>query len=48
MSTLTARAEADLVSPHGGTLVDRIVPRAEAAALERRATGLPSLTLDAR
>jgi sulfate adenylyltransferase len=48
MSTLTARAEADLVSPHGGTLVDRIVPRAEAAALERRATVLPSLTLDAR
>src|SRR6266511_2877912 len=48
MSTLTARAEADLVSPHAGTLVDRIVPRAEAAALERRATGLPSLTLDAR
>ena len=48
MSTPSAHAEADLVSPHGGTLVDRIVPRSEAAALERRAAGLPSLTLDAR
>jgi len=48
MSTLTARAEADLVSPHGGDLVDRVVPQAEAEALKRRATGLPSLTLDAR
>ncbi len=48
MSTLTARAEADLVSPHGGALVDRIVPRADAEALKRRASGLPSLTLDAR
>jgi sulfate adenylyltransferase len=48
MSTLTALAEADLVSPHGGTLVDRIVPLAEAEALRRRAALLPSLTLDAR
>src|SRR5260370_26954665 len=49
MSTLpAARAEADLVSPHGGALVDRIVPRTEAAALERRAMGLPSLSFDAR
>src|SRR6267143_4411733 len=48
MSTLTARAEAELVSPHGRTLVDRIVPRAEVESLKRRASGLPSLTLDAR
>src|SRR5260370_4567612 len=49
MSTLpAARAEADLVSPHGGALVDRIVPRTEAAALERRAMGLPPPRLDAR
>jgi sulfate adenylyltransferase len=48
MSTLTALAEADLVSPHGGTLIDRIVPLAAAEALRRRAAPLPSLTLDAR
>ncbi len=48
MSTQTALAEADLVSPHGGTLVDRIVPPPEAEALRRRAALLPSLTLDAR
>ena len=48
MSTQTVRAEADLVSPHGGALVDRIVPGAEAEALKRRASGLPSLNLDAR
>jgi sulfate adenylyltransferase len=48
MSTLTALAEADLVSPHGGPLVDRIVPLAEAEALRRRAALLPSLTLDPR
>jgi sulfate adenylyltransferase len=48
MSTQTALAEADLVSPHGGTLVDRIVPLAESERLRRRAALLPSLTLDAR
>jgi sulfate adenylyltransferase len=45
--TLT-KPEADLVTPHGGTLVDRIVPVAEAEALRRRAEGLPSVTLDGR
>jgi sulfate adenylyltransferase len=48
MSTLTALAEADLVSPHGGALVDRIVPLAEVESLGKRAALLPSLTLDAR
>jgi sulfate adenylyltransferase len=48
MSALTALAQADLVTPHGGTLVDRIVPLADAEALRRRAALLPSLTLDAR
>src|SRR2546430_3021197 len=39
----------NLVAPHGGTLVDRITPSSEAAdALTARATGLPSVELDAR
>jgi sulfate adenylyltransferase len=37
-----------LVSPHGGVLVNRIVPEAEVAALRAFATGLPRLDLDAR
>jgi sulfate adenylyltransferase len=41
-------AENALVRPHGGRLVSRIVPEAEAEALRRRATALPRLTLDAR
>ena len=36
------------VPPHGGLLVDRIVPPAEAAALRQRAEALPALSLDAR
>jgi sulfate adenylyltransferase len=37
-----------LVTPHGGTLVDRIVPDTEAESLRTEASGLVSLTLDAR
>lgn len=36
------------VQPHGGTLVDRIVPAAAAPALRREAEALPVLSLDAR
>jgi sulfate adenylyltransferase len=37
-----------LVEPHGGTLVDRIVPAEEVEGLRHRAESLPLLTLDAR
>ena len=37
-----------LVQPHGGTLVDRVVPAAEADAFRAATRALPSLTLDAR
>jgi len=36
------------VEPHGGTLVDRIVPAAEAEDLRRRASDLPRIALDGR
>jgi sulfate adenylyltransferase len=39
---------ASVVSPHGGVLVDRIVPEEEAAATIDRAARLPVLLLDAR
>jgi sulfate adenylyltransferase len=37
-----------LVQPHGGTLIDRLVPPTEADAFRDAARGLPSLVLDAR
>ena len=37
-----------LVTPHGGTLVDRLVPESEAAAFAARAATLPTLPIDAR
>ena len=37
-----------LVTPHGGTLVDRLVPESEAAAFAARAASLPTLPIDAR
>ena len=37
-----------LVQPHGGSLVDRVVPAAEADAFRAATRALPSLTLDAR
>ncbi len=37
-----------LPEPHGGVLVDRLVPREEARELRRRAARLPQLALDAR
>jgi len=37
-----------IVAPHGGTLVDRLVPEDEAPALRERAGSLPRLALDAR
>jgi sulfate adenylyltransferase len=37
-----------LVPPHGGVLVNRIVPEAEAGPLRTFAAGLPRLVLDAR
>ncbi len=39
---------ATLVAPHGGTLVDRIVPEQDAPALRDLAARLPSIALDAR
>jgi sulfate adenylyltransferase len=38
----------NLVRPHGGVLVDRIVPESEAAALRAGAQRLPRIVLDAR
>ena len=38
----------NLVEPHGGVLVDRLVPAAEAAAFTARAATLPQFVLDAR
>jgi sulfate adenylyltransferase len=37
-----------LVEPHGGTLVDRIVPEKDVQALKNRAETLPKITMDAR
>ena len=37
-----------LVAPHGGTLVDRIVPEKDIPALTKRAESLPKITMDAR
>jgi sulfate adenylyltransferase len=39
---------ATLVAPHGGVLINRVLPDAESAALRTRAAGLPRITLDAR
>ncbi len=39
---------ATLVAPHGGVLINRIVPEDQAAALRARAATLPRITLDAR
>ncbi len=36
------------VPPHGGVLVNRVAPPAEAQSLRRQARGLPALTLSAR
>jgi sulfate adenylyltransferase len=36
------------ITPHGGTLVDRLVPASEAAAFADHARGLPSVTLATR
>jgi sulfate adenylyltransferase len=38
----------ELVEPHGGVLVDRIVPEAEVVTVERLALRLPRIDLDAR
>jgi len=38
----------ELIAPHGGTLIDRVVLGAEADALRARAAALPRLTLDGR
>ena len=38
----------NLVRPHGGVLVDRIVPESKAAALRARAERLPRIVLDPR
>lgn len=37
-----------LVEPHGGTLIDRIVPEKDIQALKNRAEKLPKITMDAR
>src|SRR5712692_2438050 len=39
---------AGLISPHGGTLVDRLATEAEAGALADEAKGLPKLALGMR
>jgi sulfate adenylyltransferase len=41
-------SESTLVTPHGGTLVDRLVPPADAAAFAAHAATLAPLPLDAR
>src|SRR4029077_1390720 len=41
-------SESTLVTPHGGTLVDRLVPAADAAAFAAHAATLVPLPLDAR
>ncbi len=41
-------SESTLVTPHGGTLVDRLVPAADAAAFAAHAATLAPLPLDAR
>jgi sulfate adenylyltransferase len=41
-------SESTLVTPHGGTLVDRLVPAADAAAIAAHAATLAPLPLDAR
>ena len=41
-------SESNLVTPHGGTLVDRLVPVAEAAAFAAHAATLAALPLDGR
>jgi sulfate adenylyltransferase len=52
MSTLadatTANATDELVTPHGGVLVDRFVPAEDVEVFRARAAALPQLTLDAR
>ena len=37
-----------LVEPHGGKLIDRIVPEKDVQALKNRAESLPKITMDAR
>src|SRR6185295_19118466 len=39
---------ANLVAPHGGVLINRVLPEDQAAALRARAARLPRVTLDAR
>jgi sulfate adenylyltransferase len=48
MSKPTAHAEAQIVTPHGGVLVDRFVAPAEVDALKARAQALPAVVLDPR
>ena len=36
---------AHLISPHGGTLVDRLVDAAKAVSLTEKAASLPQITL---
>jgi sulfate adenylyltransferase len=48
MSKPTAQAEAAVVAPHGGVLVDRFVAGSEAEALRARAASLPKVVLDPR
>jgi sulfate adenylyltransferase len=42
------REMATLVTPHGGVLIDRVLPNDQASALRARAASLPRVTLDAR
>jgi sulfate adenylyltransferase len=48
MSTQAEPQIEPLVAPHGGKLVDRVVPASEAQSLRERARSLPRLDLDAR
>ncbi len=41
----TANKEGMLISPHGGTLVDRLLPPREAESMRREAADLPAITL---
>lgn len=48
MTAVPPGSEAGPIAPHGGRLVERLVPEAERPALLERAQGLPRLRLSAR
>ena len=41
-------SESKLIPPHGGKLVDRMVPEADAQKLKDAAASMPSITMSAK